>query len=307
MGAVLAAVAPVFVVVGLGWLFAWRGLIDAAGFKGLNTYVFVVAIPALLFSSGTAGHVGGGPAGVAFFAAAFLVYFAVLLGGRALGWGLQRSGPMALDATFGNTVMMGIPLIFAGFGQAGLSILLVIIALHSLLLLTMATVVAELAQNAQARPLALLGASVGGVLRNPIVVSVVAAQLWLLLALPVPEVLRRCLDLLGAAGPPTALFCLGASLLGFNLAAAWRQMAATVVLKLLVLPLLVFGICRLMGLSALETAVATTIAALPTGANAFLLSSRYGTGSAESGAAVLVSSVVSVVTLAVVLGVFNLR
>ena len=127
------------------------------------------------------------------------------------------------------------------------------------------------------------------------------------MALPVPEVLRRCLDLLGAAGPPTALFCLGASLLGFNLAAAWRQMAATVVLKLLVLPLLVFGMCRLMGLSALETAVATTIAALPTGANAFLLSSRYGTGSAESGAAVLVSSVVSVVTLAVVLGVFNLR
>ena len=202
---------------------------------------------------------------------------------------------------------MGIPLIFAGFGQAGLSILLVIIALHSLLLLTTATVVAELAQNAQARPLALLAASIGGVLRNPIVVSVVAAQLWVLLALPVPEVLRRCLDLLGAAGPPTALFCLGASLLGFNLAAAWRQMAATVVLKLLVLPLLVFGMCRLMGLSALETAVATTIAALPTGANAFLLSSRYGTGSAESGAAVLVSSVVSVVTLAVVLGVFNLR
>ena len=306
MLAVLAAVAPVFVVVGLGWLCAWRGMIDAAGFRGLNSYVFVVAIPALLFSSGTAGHVGGGPAGVAFFAAAFMVYFAVLLGGRALGLGLRRSGPMALDATFGNTVMMGIPLIFAGFGQAGLSILLVIIALHSLLLLTTATVVAELAQNARAKPLALLGASVWGVLRNPIVVSVVAAQLWTLFGLPVPEVLRRCLDLLGAAGPPTALFCLGASLLGFNLAAAWRQMAATVVLKLLVLPLLVFGLCRLMGLSGLETAVATTIAALPTGANAFLLSSRYGTGSAESGAAVLVSSVLSVVTLAVVLAVFTL-
>jgi len=305
MGAILAAVAPVFAVVALGWLCAWRGMIDAAGFRGLNSYVFVVAVPALLFSSGTAGHVGGGPAGVAFFAAAFVVYFAVLLAGRGLGWSLRRSGPMALDATFGNTVMMGIPLIFAAYGQAGLSILLVIIALHSLLLLTTATVVAELAANSQARPLALLAASIGGVLRNPIVVSVVAAQLWSLLALPVPDVLRRCLDLVGAAGAPTALFCLGASLLGFNLASAWRQMAATVALKLLVLPLLVFAICRLMGLSALETAVATTIAALPTGANAFLLSSRYGTGSAESGAAVLVSSVVSVVTLAVVLALFS--
>lgn len=305
MLAILAAVAPVFVVVALGWLCAWRGMIDAAGFRGLNSYVFVVAIPALLFSSGTAGHVGGGPAGVAFFAAAFIVYFAVLLGGRALGWSLARSGPMALDATFGNTVMMGIPLIFAGFGQAGLSILLVIIALHSLLLLTTATVVAELAQNVRAKPLALLAASIGGVLRNPIVVSVVAAQLWTLLALPVPDVLRRCLDLVGAAGPPTALFCLGASLLGFNLASGWKQMTATVALKLLVLPLLVFAICRMMGLSGLETAVATMIAALPTGANSFMLAARYGAGAAESGAAVLVSSVVSVVTLAVVLGAFT--
>ena len=305
MGAILAAVAPVFVVVALGWLCARRGMIDAAGFRGLNSYVFVVAIPALLFSSGTAGHVGGGPAGVAFFAAAFLVYGGVLLGGRALGWQLRRSGPMALDATFGNTVMMGIPLILAGYGQAGLSILLVIIALHSLLLLTTATVVAELAQNARARPVALLAASVGGVLRNPIVVSVLAAQLWSALGWPVPEVMRRCLDLLGAAGAPTALFCLGASLLGFNVAAAWKQMAATVVLKLLVFPLLVFAMCRLLGLSALETAVAVTIAALPTGANSFLLSARYGAGAAESGAAVLVSSVVSVVTLAVVLGVFR--
>lgn len=305
MLAILAAVAPVFVVVALGWLCARRGMIDAAGFRGLNSYVFVVAIPALLFSSGTAGHVGGGPAGVAFFAAAFMVYFAVLLGGRALGWSLSRSGPMALDATFGNTVMMGIPLIFAGFGQAGLSILLVIIALHSLLLLTTATVVAELAQNARAKPLALLAASIGGVLRNPIVVSVVAAQIWTLLALPVPDVLRRCLDLVGAAGPPTALFCLGASLLGFNLASGWKQMTATVALKLLVLPLLVFAICRMMGLSGLETAVATMIAALPTGANSFMLAARYGAGAAESGAAVLVSSVVSVVTLAVVLGAFT--
>ena len=73
------------------------------------------------------------------------------------------------------------------------------------------------------------------------------------------------------------------------------------------LPVLVFAICRVMGLSPLETAVATTIAALPTGANAYLLSSRYGTGSAESGAAVLVSSVLSVVTLAVVMGWFRLR
>ena len=305
MRQVLEVVAPVFAIIAVGFFAAWRGLIDKAGIRGLNTFAFTLAAPALLFASGTAGHSGGGWAGLAFFGAAFAVYGAVLLAGRGLGWRLSRSGPMALDATFGNTVMMGIPLILAAYGQQGLSILLVIIALHSLLLLTTATVVAELALNASAQPLALLRASVGGVLRNPIVMSVLLALVWSLLGLPVPDWLRRSLNLLGSATPPVALFCLGASLLGFNLVAGWRQMSATVVIKLLVFPALVFLACRAMGLSPLEVAVATTIAALPTGANAFLMSSRYGVGMAESGAAVLVSSVVSVVSLSVVLAAFT--
>lgn len=306
MGQVLDVVAPVFVLVAVGYVAARTGLIGKAGIAGLNSFAFTLAAPALLFAAGTAGHSGGGPAGLAFFASVFLVYGGVLLAGRWLGWSLTRAGPMALDATFGNTVMMGIPLILAAFGEAGLSILLVIIALHSLLLLTTATVVAELARNASTRPLVLLRASIGGVLRNPIVMSVLSALVWSTLGLPVPEWLRRSLNLLGSATPPVALFCLGASLLGFNLARAWRQTGLTVMIKLLVLPLLVFGLCRAMGLSALEVAVATTIAALPTGANAFLMSTRYGEGMAESGAAVLGSSVVSVVTLSLVLAWFTL-
>ncbi len=306
MRQVLEVVAPVFALIAVGFLAHWRGLIDKAGIRGLNTFAFALAAPALLFAAGTAGHSGGGRAGLAFFCAAFAVYGGVLLAGRLLGWSLRRSGPMALDATFGNTVMMGIPLILAAYGPQGLSILLVIIALHSLLLLTVATVVAEVAQNARARPLALLRASLGGVLRNPIVMAVLSALVWSTLGLPVPDWLRRSLNLLGSATPPVALFCLGASLLGFNLVAGWRQMSVTVVVKLLVFPALVFAVCLVMGLSELEVAVAVTIAALPTGANAFLMSSRYGVGMAESGAAVLVSSVVSVVTLSVVLGMFRL-
>jgi len=306
MGQVLDVVAPVFAIIAAGFVAHWRGMIGKPGIAGLNSFAFAVATPALLFASGTAGHSGGGWAGLVFFAAAFAVYGGVLLAGRWRGWSLRRSGPMALDATFGNTVMMGIPLILAAYGQQGLSILLVIIALHSLLLLTTATVVSELAQNAQARKWLLLRVSILGVMRNPIVMAVLSALVWSTLGLPVPDWLRRALNLVGAATPGVSLFCLGASLVGFNLAAGWRQMSVTVVAKLLLLPAMVFCLCRLLGLSDLEVAVTTTIAALPTGANAFLMSNRYGVGMAESGAAVLVSSVLSVVTLSVVLALFTL-
>ncbi len=60
-----------------------------------------------------------------------------------------------------------------------------------------------------------------------------------------------------------------------------------------------------LGLSRLEVAVAVTTSALPTGANAFLLARRYATGADRSGATVLVSTLISVFTLAAVLAWFR--
>ena len=48
-----------------------------------------------------------------------------------------------------------------------------------------------------------------------------------------------------------------------------------------------------------------TTAALPTGANAFLLARRYAIGAEASGATVLVSTLVSIITLTFVLAWFQ--
>ncbi len=302
MGAILGIVAPVFAIVGLGYLAAARRLVDEAGFRGLNAFTFNLAAPALLFASGTSGQVGGGPAAFAFFAAALAIYgFALWLGLRRFGMAVAEAGLFALNCTFGNTVMMGIPLIAATFGQQGLPILITIIALHSMVLLTLATVVAEVGLHRHAPLRRIVVATLGGILRNPVVVTVFVALAWSTIGLPVPEVARRTLRMLGQATPPVALFCLGGSLAAFQAGRSWREVAWATVLKLGALPLLVWGGCALLGLSPLETAVAVVTAALPTGANAFLLARRYATGADGSGATVLVSTLISVATLAVVL------
>lgn len=303
MGVILDIVAPVFIIVGLGYLAAVRGFIDAAGFRGLNDFTFNLAAPALLFVGGTSGHAGGGPAALAFFGAALLIYGAALwLGTARMRMPLGEAGLFALNCTFGNTVMMGIPLIAAAFGQAGLPILITIIALHSMVLLTLATVVAEVGLHRHAPWRRIVTATFTGVLRNPVVATVFVALFWSMIGLPVPGVMRRTLEMLGAATPPVALFCLGGSLAAFSTSQAWGEVAWAAVLKLAILPLLVWGSCLLLDLSPLETGVAVMTAALPTGANAFLLARRYATGADRSGATVLVSTVISVFTLAAVLG-----
>lgn len=304
---VLQVVAPIFFIILAGYLSAVRNWIDAAGFKGLNSFAFTLAAPSLLFASGTAGHEGGGSAALAFFLGVGVLYAGTLLGGRLAGMPLGANGMLALDASYGNTVMMGIPLILAGFGQEGLSVLIAILALHSMLVLGVATVVAEVAHNEKAAPLRLLMATLGGMARNPVFMAVTAALVWSSLHLPVPGPVRATLEMFGSALAPVALFCLGGSLKGFNAAAGWKQTGATVVLKLLVLPALVWVIGRAMELSPMELAVAVMAAAMPTGANAFLLARRYATGTDASGAAVLVSTVLSVVTLSGLLACFAIR
>lgn len=302
MQAVLGVVGPVFVIIGLGWLSAWRGLIDGAGFAGLNRFVFTFCAPALLFLGGTSGGVAGGRAAFAFFLGAFAIYAGVLLAAwRRLPLG--DAGMLALDSCFGNTLMMGLPLILAAFGQEGLSVLLGILVLHSMVLLGLATVVAEVAQHARAPWRRVLRATITGMARNPVVVAVFAALIWRLVGLPAPGgVVRRVLEMLGAAAPAAALFCLGGGLAGFDARAAWRSTLVATAAKLLVMPALVWGMSRLFALTPLESAVAVVAAALPTGANAFLLSQRYRVAPERSGATVLVSTAASVVTLAWLIG-----
>ncbi|WP_198378483.1 AEC family transporter [Neoroseomonas rubea] len=306
MSVILGIVAPVFAIVAMGWAAAAWKWMDQAGFRALIAFTFSIASPALLFAGGTSGSTQGGLAAFVFFMAALIVYgFVLWLGTRRLGLPLADSGLLALNCTFGNTVMMGIPLTAAAYGQAGLAVLLALIALHSMVLLSLGTIVAEIGLNAHAPVGRILRATVAGVVRNPIVMSVLAALVWSTLGIPVPDALRRTLELLGAASPPLALFCLGGSLATFRLGGALTEVAWAVVLKLAAMPLLVWGLCLLFGLGPLETAVAVTTAALPTGANAFMLARRYEVGAERSGATVLVSTLISVVTLAGVLAWFR--
>ncbi|BDG73862.1 AEC family transporter [Roseomonas fluvialis] len=306
MAIILEIVAPVFAIVAMGWAAAAWKWVDEAGFRSLIWFTFTIASPALLFAGGTSGNGGGGPAALAFFLAALVVYGAAMwIALRQLSLNLAEAGLFALNCTFGNTVMMGIPLTAAAYGQAGVAVLLALIALHSMVLLSLGTIVAEFGIHRHAPLGRVVRATLGGVLRNPIVMSVVVALAWSTLALPVPSALRRTLELLGASSPPLALFCLGGSLASFRLAGSMRDVAWALVLKLAVLPLLVWGLCIAFALGPLETAVAVTTAALPTGANAFMLARRYAVGAERSGATVLVSTVISVFTVAAVLAWFR--
>ena len=114
---------------------------------------------------------------------------------------------------------------------------------------------------------------------------------WGQTGLGIDDIADKFLVFLGQAAVPTALFALGASLTRFHLGGDLRQVAAIGLIKLAVLPAMVFVSAKFVfGLPPLPVAVATISAAMPTGVNAFVLAMRYETLVARIAAGVIATT-----------------
>jgi predicted permease len=118
--------------------------------------------------------------------------------------------------------------------------------------------------------------------------------------MPVP--VQRFLSLIGAAGPPLALFCLGAALPRPTGWSNLREVSLAALLKLAAMPALVALFAHLAGVHGVAFSVVVVAAALPTGANAFLLARRFETMMETSASTVVVSTALSMITLTLLLG-----
>lgn len=307
MAEIAGIIAPVFAMILLGAGARVRGLLDPGGLRGLNDLTFYLAIPALLFGSVVEApelHVLGVP--VLFFTGCLTVFAAaVLLARRLLGAGLAQAAVIGLNACYGNTVMLGIPVVSAAFGAEGLAIVLPVIALHSIVLLPLATALIEADGSRGAGLRGALRQTLPAMLRNPIIAALLLAMAWRGLGVPVPVALHRLLAMLGGAGPALALFTLGAGLPDFAAQGSLREAGLATLLKLVAQPLLVWGLAHLAGLGPVPMAVAVLTAGTPTGANAFFLARRTGTLAAASAGTVVLSTALSVLTLSAILAVLR--
>ena len=307
MGALFSIVAPVFALIGLGAAAVRLRFLEAVAVKGMSDFVFYLAMPSLLFRSMvTAPPLRLVDVAGSFIAGALLLFaVAAVISRVGFRQRISTSGVFALNAVFGNTVMLGVPIVDSAFGSEGVAYLLAVVAFHSALLLPLATILIEAdggGPGGPRGPLAVLRASVPGLVRNPVVVVIVAALAWRLTGLGLAAPVDRLLALLGAAGPPLALFCLGATLPKPEGLKGLRDVAVAAMLKLLVMPALVAGFAWLAGVRGVAFAVVVLAAAMPTGANAFLLARRFGTMMEASASTVVVSTALSLLTLTVLLG-----
>ena len=305
---VITSLLPVVLLIAMGYISGRAGWIRSEASKDLSNLVFMVLTPALLFRTMSTVHVeqlNFKPVAM-YFVAAALLFAAMLLWQGAT----RRAAVLALAATFSNTVMIGVPLVSLAYGEAGLVMLFTLISVHALVLLTLATVVLELAvareqaakDSGAPRHMALtvLAAMRNGIIHPvplPILVGLAFAQTGLV----IPALLDKPLLLLSNAFGPIALVLVGVTLtqvrVGEHLLAALRL----ALIKNLAFPALVALLSWSFGLSGLALSVMIVAASMPIGANVFLFSQRYEVAQELVTASVAVSTVLALLTVSLVM------
>ncbi len=306
---VVNSLIPVVLFIAIGFVAARLEWIRATAVKDLSNLVFMVLTPALLFRTMSTVHIENlnfGPVGI-YFAAASLVFAATL----ALQGFSTLATARALAYTFGNTIMIGVPLIGLAFGEAGLVTLFTLISVHALVLLTGATVVFELAAaraRAQGTPgtrqphmlQTVLQAMKNGIL-HPVPLPIIAGLIFAQTGLLLPGVVDKPLQLLGQALGPLALLLVGVTLAFSKIGSNFKPALRVALIKSLGFPLVLGSLGMALGFGGPALAVLVVTASLPTGANVFLFAQRYDVAEAEVTASIAVSTVMALVTLPLVM------
>jgi malonate transporter and related proteins len=307
---VIDALSPVVLLIAAGFAAGYFRWIEASAVRSLSNLVFFLLAPALLFRSMSSVQIT-----TLDFRPIALYFLAVALLFGAVLWrfGLTRSGAvLALAGTFSNTFMIGVPLIGLAYGQPGLVLLFTLIAVHSLLLLTCATLVLEIAvarENAATAPtqththtpphniMRTLLSALRSTILHPVPLPIALGLAFGLTGWTIPALLDKPLALLGSAFSPLALVLVGVTLATTPVGTHVRSALGLSLVKNIAHPLLLSALGLAFGLRGVPLAVMVVAASLPIGANVFLFAQRYNTVPQLITASVAVSTALACVTV----------
>jgi len=262
---ILTILAPVFLLMAMGYALGHTRLFNEEHASALIAFVWYLAIPALLFR-----FMASRPLPIdellliaSYYCAMYMVYILAMFAGRFIfKQSGDEQGMFAFASCFSNAGFVGIPILGGMFGDEGVRLLLILLSFHSLTLLPITSMIVYRHRTGKLSP-----ASVFASLKdNPIILALLIGLGWSMMALPYPDWLDRILALPAAAAAPVGLFAVGLSLTGVKLAGDLPQASLGTIIKLLIMPVTAYLVGRyVFDLPLQWLGVVTLFAALPAG------------------------------------------
>lgn len=311
MLAIITLVAPVFGLIAIGWGAARIRYVPEAAGPLLSEFAYKILIPALLFRAmATMEPPAQSPwllAGTYGTGLAIVWITATLLALLLLRRPAADAPAIAFATTFGNGLMLGIPLILSAFGPEAATPVAILLVCDTIMLWMVGTLHMELAlRGFGGGSVASAARTVLDLVRNPIIAAVIVGTLWRWSGLELPGVADKLITLLGGAAIPVSLTALGMTLSRYEIKGQAPTLLLITVLKLIVFPALLLWLgLFVFGLTPVWAGALTVFTSMPVGANAFVFAARYERAVGSVSAAVAVSTVLAVFTVTAALAILQ--
>lgn len=299
---------PFFMVIGVGYGAGRTGFFTEAATAWLTKFVFYFALSAMLFrfsANLSLAEVFDLTFVKAYLAGTVVVYILATVVALMRRIPMQEAAVEAQCATIGNVGFLGIPMLVLLLGEAAIVPVMLVLAVDLIVFGSLIVIIITGARDG--RVSFGIFRSIGlGLIKNPMIVSIVLGLTWSGLQIPIPGPLNEFVILLGNAATPGALFAIGASLASKSaervFVAGWLSFcklvlhpAAVAVAALVIFPVEPYA-----------AGVMIAAAALPVAGNVYMLAQHYGIAPHRVSASILISTALSIVTVSLVVGWISL-
>lgn len=310
MFAILAITAPIFLLISIGYLARWSGIITREQMQGVGVFVMYCALPALVIRALTQQPleeifklnylIAYGLGSIAIFGAGLLLSL------KCQRQPLNASAMHALGMSAANSGFVGYPAAAMVIGSPAAVLLALNMLVENLLIIPAALILAEMGNQQGASLWQTVRQTALSLVKNPILMGLLVGIFIAVTGLAVPGPIDKAIDMLAEAAGPAALFVIGGTLFGLHVKRMVRDVGQIVVGKLILHPLAILVAFLLIpNIDPIYFAGALLFAAAPMISIYPLFGQRYGLGGI-SATAMLVATVASFFTLSLIIWWMNL-
>ncbi|WP_404714174.1 AEC family transporter [Sphingomonas sp. MMS24-J13] len=299
--AILTITLPIFLLIGLGYVCAWRRLFTPDQVRGMGRFVITIALPALLFRALVQQQLRD-----VLEWRYLLVYalgsLALLIGGFLYARIVHKQGVTSaalrgFGMSVSNNGFIGFPMAMQLIGPHAAVPLALTYIVENLVMLPTVLALAESGQAGHA-PVGILARRIGlGLVKSPLVIAIVTACIGLVIGIHPIGPLAKVIDLLAGASAPVALLVIGASLFGLSAKGMMRPVLEISAAKLLIHPLAMIGLLMLIPIADKDLRhTVILLATIPMLSIYPIIAQRYGEEK-FCGAALLVTTALAFATV----------
>ncbi len=287
------AVFPLVALMGIGFILNKKNWLNETSREELNKIIFRIFLPVLLlmniYNAEIESLISGKLLGFVILVTILSVLIALFIFLK-LSKDHKKRGPLIQGAFRSNFIFFGIPIVFSLYGQEGVALVVVVIAIVVPLYNFTSVLVLEGFSDGKK--------AMANIAKNPLIIGTILGLIIKYTGVDFPIMIEDTLNMMSTVATPIALVTLGSSIGNRKLSDHEVSLIVTSSsLKLVGFPLMFLSLAILIGFRDLELTIIMMMLGAPTAISSYTMAAEMGADEDIASSIVVITTVCSVITI----------